>query len=39
MFRGDNYLEQLSCILDVLGTPSDEDMAFIPSEPVSATVL
>ncbi len=32
LFPGKDYIHQLNLILQVLGTPGDEDMAFIQSE-------
>jgi len=32
MFRGSDFLDQIRSICEVLGTPSDEDLRFIPPE-------
>ncbi|KAK8810444.1 hypothetical protein WA158_007019 [Blastocystis sp. Blastoise] len=32
MFKGENYLQMLECIVKKLGTPSEEDMQFIKNE-------
>ena len=32
MFPGDDYIHQLQLISDTLGTPSDEELAFVTSD-------
>jgi len=32
LFPGSDYMDQLRLIISVVGTPSEEDMAFIKSE-------
>ena len=34
IFPGEDYIHQLQCIVEILGTPSEEDMDFITSEKV-----